>query len=79
MAKTKSMTFILLVGDQPVHALIAQLKYENQELFDWILPFFGPFHIQCFFMSAINKRSMDLDYLIFLHQKLSEKAQFTTH
>ena len=50
------MPFVLLVGDQPVYALIVQLKYENQELFDRILPFLGPFHTQCSFMSAINKR-----------------------
>ena len=56
VAKTKSMPFILLVGDQPVYALNVQLKYENQELFHWILPFFGPFHTQCSFMSAINRR-----------------------
>ena len=56
VAKTKSMPFVLLVGDEPVYALIVQLKYENQELFDRILPFLGPFHTQCSFMSAINKR-----------------------
>ena len=56
VAKTKSMPFVLLVGDQPVYALIVQLTYENQELFDRILPFLGPFHTQCSFMSAINKR-----------------------
>ena len=44
VAKTKSMPFLLFVGDQPVYALIVQLKYENQELFDRILPFLGPFH-----------------------------------
>ena len=55
VAKTKSMPFVLLVGDQPVYALIVQLKYENQELFHRILPFLGPFHLQCSFMSAVNK------------------------
>ena len=50
------MPFFLLVGYQPAYALIVQLKYENQELFNRILPFLGPFHIQCSFMSAINKR-----------------------
>ena len=39
-----------------MYALTVQLKYENQELFDQILPFLGPFHTQCSFMSAINKR-----------------------
>ena len=56
MAKTKSVPFVLLVGDQPVYALIVLLKYENQELFYRILPLLGPFHIQCSFMSSINKR-----------------------
>ena len=56
VAKKKSMPFVLLVGDQPVYALIVQLKYENQELFDRILSFLCPFHTQCSFMSAINKR-----------------------
>ena len=50
------MPFFLLVGYQPAYALIVQLKYENQELFNRILPFLGPFHTQCSFMSAINKR-----------------------
>ena len=57
VAKTKTVPFILLVGDQPVYTLIVQLKYGNQKLFDRILPFLGPFHTQCSFISAINKRS----------------------
>ena len=56
MAKGKSMPFVLLVGDQPVYALVVQLKYENPDLFDCIIPFLDPFHSQCSFMSAINKR-----------------------
>ena len=50
------MPFIQLVGDQPVYALIVQLKYENPDKFDLILPFLGPFHTHCSFISAINKR-----------------------
>ena len=80
VAKTKSMPFVLLVGDQPVYALIVQLKYENQELFDRILPFLGPFHTQCSFMSAINKRFDGSGLSVFLlQQKLSRKAQLTMH
>ena len=56
VAKKKSMPFIQLVGDQPVYTLIVQLKYENPEQFDLIVPFLGPFHTQCSFMSAIHKR-----------------------
>eukprot|EP00794_Sanderia_malayensis_P017851 gene17851-19634_t len=56
VAKKKSMPFVQLVGDQPVYTLIVQLKYENAEQFDLIVPFLGPFHTQCSFMSAINKR-----------------------
>ena len=56
VAKTKSMPFVLLVEDQSVYVLIVEIKYENQELFDRILPFLGPFNTQCSFISAINKR-----------------------
>lgn len=55
-AECKSMPFIQLVGDQPVYALIVQLKNENPEKFQLILPFLGPFHAHISFISAINKR-----------------------
>ena len=81
VAKTKSMSFVLLVGDQPMYALIVQLKYENQEIFDRILPFLGPFHTHnALLCQQLTKDSMNLDYLIFLlQQKLSRKAQLTMH
>ena len=34
----KSMPFVQLVGDQPVYALILELKHENPEKFKKILP-----------------------------------------
>ena len=55
-AVAKSMPFIQLVGDQPVYALMVQLKNENQATFELILPVLGPFHTQLSFISAINKR-----------------------
>lgn len=55
-AEHKSMPFIQLVGDQPVYALIVQLKNENPHKFELILPFLGPFHTHISFISAINKR-----------------------
>lgn len=55
-AERKCMPFILLVGDQPVYALIVQLKSENPEAFNIIVPFLGPFHIHGSFIYAISKR-----------------------
>ena len=55
-AEAKAMPFIQLVGDQPVYALMVQLKNENRENFQLILPVLGPFHIYMSFISAINKR-----------------------
>ena len=55
-AEHKLMPFIQLVGDQPVYSLIVQLKNENSQKFDLILPFLGPFHAHISFTSAINKR-----------------------
>ena len=55
-AGCKSMPCIQLVDDQPVYALIIQLKNENPEKFQLILPFLGPFHAHISFISAINKR-----------------------
>ena len=53
------MPFLSLVGDQPVYALIVELKNENPTQFDGIFPFLGPFHAHCSFMAAINKRFME--------------------
>jgi hypothetical protein len=52
----KNMPFIQLVGDQPVYAIMFELKAENPEKFRLVLPILGGFHTQCAFLSAINKR-----------------------
>ena len=52
----RNMPFIQLVGDLPVYALIVQLKNENVDCFQRILPVNGAFHAQCSFIAAINKR-----------------------
>ena len=49
----KNMPCIQLVGDQPVYALINEVKYENPEKFKHVLPVLGGFHIQCTFMATI--------------------------
>ena len=59
IAPKKSMPFIQLVGDQPVYGLIVHPKNENPIQCGCILPFLGPFHVQCSFVSAINKRFKD--------------------
>ena len=55
-AEMKSMPFIQVVGDQPVYAVIVQLKYENPDAFHVILPFLGPFHIHGSLIYAMHKR-----------------------
>ena len=55
-ADLKEMPFIQLVGDQPVYALILELKNENPEKYKNILPVKGGFHVQGTLMSTINKR-----------------------
>ena len=52
-AEYKSMPFVQLVGDQPVYALILELKHENPEKFKKILPVMGSFHAQNAFMATI--------------------------
>ena len=54
--KEKDIPFIQLVGDQPVYTLIVQLRNENRAAFEKLLPVLGPFHTQCSFITAINKR-----------------------
>ena len=44
------------MGDQPVYALMVQLKNENRDKFQLILPVLGPFHTDISFISVINKR-----------------------
>ena len=56
IADYKSMPFIQLVGDQPVYALITELKNENVERFDKVIPVRGSFHLEMAFMNTIYKR-----------------------
>ena len=58
VVEKKAMPFLSLVGDQPVYALIVELKNENPTQFYGIFPPPGPFHAHCSFMAAINKRFM---------------------
>ncbi|KAG1648975.1 hypothetical protein GQR58_029417 [Nymphon striatum] len=55
-ATVKNMPFIQLVGDQPVYALIVQIRYEHPDQFSLILPCMEPFHIHCSFIYAMDKR-----------------------
>lgn len=41
----KKMPFAIIVGDHPVYVLMLELKSENAELFNKILPFMGTFHV----------------------------------
>ena len=52
----KNIPFVLLTGDQPVYTLIVQLRNENKEKFNKIIPIYGPFHTQVAFTTAITKR-----------------------
>ena len=52
----KNIPFVLLTGDQPVHTLIIQLRDENKEKFNKIIPILGSFHTQVVFITAIAKR-----------------------
>jgi len=53
---TKRMPFAFLVGDHHVYVLITQPKAENPNKYRDIVPFLGPFNIQCVMMSAIYTR-----------------------
>ena len=52
----KNISFVLLNDDQPVYTLIVQLRNENKEKFNKIVPILGPFHTQVAFITAIAKR-----------------------
>ena len=52
----KNIPFVLLIGDQSVYTLIVQLRNENKEKFNKIIPILGPFHTQVAFITAIAKR-----------------------
>ena len=77
--KERRMPFQQLVGDQPVYALIFQLRNEDRKAFEKTLPILGPLHSQWSFMAAINKLFLVLVYLkywsqqMWLLQNLSEK------
>ena len=55
-AEEKSMPFIQLIGDQPVYALIVEVKNENQGDFENILPVLGDFHTEGAFMATMYRR-----------------------
>ena len=55
-AAEQNMPFIQLVGDQPVYALILEIKHENSVKFERILPALGDFHTKAAFMTTIHKR-----------------------
>ena len=50
------MPFVLLTEDQPVYALIVQIRNENDGRFNKIIPVLGPFHTQVALITAISKR-----------------------
>ena len=52
----RNISFVLLNDDQPVYTLIVQLRNENKEKFNKIVPILGPFHTQVAFITAIAKR-----------------------
>ena len=52
----KNMPFVLLTEDQPVYALVVQIRNENDGRFNKIIPVLGPFHTQVAFITAISKR-----------------------
>ena len=73
VAQKRNMSFIQLVGDLPVNALIVQLKNENIDCFQRILPMIGAFHAQC---SFINKRigRSDLSDILSAAGVIAEKS-----
>ena len=52
----KNIPFVVLTGDQPVYTLLVQLRNENKEKFNKIIPILGPFYTQVAFITAIAKR-----------------------
>ena len=58
-ADLKSMLFVQLIGDQPVHALIEELKHEKPFLFEKVLPVLGGFHTACAFLATIYRRFIE--------------------
>ena len=74
--KNKNMPFLLLTGDQPVYTIIVQLKNEQPSLFEKIIPFLGPFHAQCSFITSISKRfsGSGLSELIVSSDMIADKS-----
>ena len=52
IVEEKNIPFVLLTGDQPVYTLIVQLRNENKEKFNKIIPILGSFHTQVAFITA---------------------------
>ena len=52
-AEFKSIPFLQLLGDQPVYALILEIKNKNAVLFEKILSVLGGFQTACAFLSVI--------------------------
>ena len=55
--KKRRVPFLQLVGDQPVYALIVQLRNQKRKAFEKILVILRPFHTQCSFIVAISNES----------------------
>ena len=52
----KNISFCFLVGDLPTYKTIVQLKSENPQMFENIIPIIGAFHQQMSYIYAIYKR-----------------------
>ena len=50
------MPFVQLIGDQPVYALIEEVKHENSVLYEKILPVLGGFHTASALLAKIYRR-----------------------
>ena len=55
-ADLQSMPFVQLIGDQPVYALIEEVKHEIPVFLKKILPVVGGFHTACAFLATIYRR-----------------------
>jgi hypothetical protein len=52
----KSIPFAFLVGDMPTYKTTVQLKAENSDLFQNIIPVLGAFHQQMSYIYVVYKR-----------------------
>ena len=55
-ADLKSMSYVQLNEDQPVYALIEEVKHENPVLFEKFFPVLGGFHTACTFLATVYRR-----------------------